>query len=78
MQRARPLRFPAQRILRQPDARRRVVSPRAEFVAVKVLVPLLAAEGVVIVRVAPVAVRREQLAIGVVAVVVGGLALLLS
>ena len=74
----RPQRLAAQRVRRQPHARPGVVQPVAEFVAVKVLIPLLAAEGVVIVRVGPVAVRREQLPVGIVAVVVRGLALLLG
>ena len=42
------------------------------------LVPLLAGEGVVIMRVRPVAVGREQLPVSIVAIVVRGLALLLG
>jgi len=62
-------------LTREPYPSPGVVKPNAEFIQAQVLVPLLARKGVVVVRVSPVALGREQLAVSIIPVVVGGLAL---
>ena len=65
-----------QRLPRQPHPRPGVVETDAELIQAQVFIPLLAREGVVVVRVCPVALGREQLAVCIITVVVGALALM--
>jgi len=67
--------LPRQRLPRQPHPRPGVVEPNAERIQPQVLVPLFPRKGVVIMGIRPVALGREQLAVGIIAVVVGALAL---
>ena len=63
------------RLPRQPQPRPRVVEAKTKFIQAQVLVPLFACKGVAVMGVRPVALGREQLAVGIIAVVVGALAL---
>ena len=68
--------LPRQRLPRQPHPRPGVVEAKAELIQPQVLIPLLTAEGVVVMGVRPVALSGEQLAVSIMAVVVGALALM--
>ena len=59
---------------RQPHPRPGVVEPNAKLIQAQGFIPFLPRKGVGVVRVGEVALRREQLAIGIIAVVVGALA----
>jgi hypothetical protein len=63
-----------QRLPRQPHPRPGVVEAKAKLIQAQVLVPLLPRKGVGVVRVRPVALGREQLAVSIIAVVVSALA----
>ena len=67
-----------QRLPRQPYPRPGVVEANAKLIQAQVLVPFLARKGVVVVRVRPVALSGEQLAVSIIPVVVGALALVLG
>jgi len=68
--------IPRQRLPRQPHPRPGVVEAKAKLIQAQVLIPLLPRKGVMIVRVRPVALGREQLAVSIIPVVVGALALM--
>ncbi len=67
-----------QRLPREPHPCPGVVEPNAEFIQPQVLIPLLARKGIVVVRVRPVALDRQDLAVSIIPVVVGALALMLG
>jgi len=67
---------PGQGLPREPYPSPGVVEANAELIQAQVLVPLFAQERVMVVRVRPVALGRKDLAVGIIPVVVGGLALM--
>jgi hypothetical protein len=60
--------IPRQRLPRQPHPRPGVIQPNAKFIQAQVLIPFFARKGVMVVRVRPVALRRDETAVSIIIV----------